>query len=252
VVLLDMRACQWRQASQAAVSALQLHSGTGRLWASLIQLRARPAAWDAHLASDRNSAYERLERAVVCAAARGDNGGEGSAAAVDAPAGGGNGASATAVKRRKRSEALLWHKWSGAAGLPLSVAAPYAILPQALEGAASAYDEVTSKVENVGNGARAKEEDEGGASSNQTAVAAAAPSGAENAGATTPAHAHPGAVVTSYAPFGPQSWDYTWAQQATLAAALGEVPKSGEVWCEGARCCLDPLGRAFDPHAAQR
>ncbi|CAM9244838.1 unnamed protein product [Chrysoparadoxa australica] len=36
------------------------------------------------------------------------------------------------------------------------------------------------------------------------------------------------------------------AQQASLRMALKEVPKSGEVWCEGARIHLNPLGRSFD------
>lgn len=30
------------------------------------------------------------------------------------------------------------------------------------------------------------------------------------------------------------------------AQALKEVPKSGEVWCEGARIHLNPLSKAFD------
>lgn len=31
-----------------------------------------------------------------------------------------------------------------------------------------------------------------------------------------------------------------------MIQALKEVPKSGEVWCEGARIHLNPLSRAFD------
>ena len=38
-----------------------------------------------------------------------------------------------------------------------------------------------------------------------------------------------------------------------LLKALLEVPKSGEVWCEGGRCCLNPLVRySFDLSVAQR
>ena len=38
-----------------------------------------------------------------------------------------------------------------------------------------------------------------------------------------------------------------------LLNALLEVPKSGEVWCEGARCCLNPLvPTSFDLSSAQR
>jgi hypothetical protein len=38
-----------------------------------------------------------------------------------------------------------------------------------------------------------------------------------------------------------------------LLKALLEVPKSGEVWCESARCCLNPLIPAsFDLGSAQR
>ncbi|KAJ1626364.1 hypothetical protein T492DRAFT_843242 [Pavlovales sp. CCMP2436] len=33
---------------------------------------------------------------------------------------------------------------------------------------------------------------------------------------------------------------------------LPQVPKSGEVWCEGARVCLDPTSAAFNPAAARR
>lgn len=36
----------------------------------------------------------------------------------------------------------------------------------------------------------------------------------------------------------------THTQQTTQA--LKEVPKSGEVWCEGARIHLNPLSKAFD------
>eukprot|EP00953_Heterococcus_sp_UTEX-ZZ885_P022214 12312-Heterococcus_DN1.PRE.1 len=35
-------------------------------------------------------------------------------------------------------------------------------------------------------------------------------------------------------------------KQASLKQALGEVPKSGEVWCEGARIHLNPLSQSFD------
>jgi hypothetical protein len=34
--------------------------------------------------------------------------------------------------------------------------------------------------------------------------------------------------------------------------ALQEVPKSGEVWCEGARINMNPLGRRFDLNTARR
>ncbi|GMH87082.1 hypothetical protein TL16_g10744 [Triparma laevis f. inornata] len=33
--------------------------------------------------------------------------------------------------------------------------------------------------------------------------------------------------------------------EAVLDAALNEVPKSGEVWCEGARVCLNPFNNSF-------
>jgi len=243
-----MRARQWSQASRAAVSALQLHSGTGRLWATLIQLRARPAAWDHQLVSDRNAAHQRLERAVVhaaAAAASRDDNGESDAAAADA-LGAFSSASATAMKRQQRSEALRWRKWSGAAGLPLSIAAPYAVIPQALEGAASAYEGMSQKSASADNDDITTEELAGAEAIDSDSAAVA--SATASAAATLSRFAS----VTRYSPFGVQSWDYTWAQQATLAAALAEVPKSGEVWCEGARCCLNPLGRAFDPHAAQR
>ncbi|KAL3945445.1 MAG: hypothetical protein SGBAC_000498 [Bacillariaceae sp.] len=42
------------------------------------------------------------------------------------------------------------------------------------------------------------------------------------------------------------------AQFDTLKLALNAVPKSGEVWCEGARIHLNPFSRTFDPHAARR
>lgn len=38
-VLLEMRAGQWARAVEEAQSALQIHTGTGRLWAILVQLR---------------------------------------------------------------------------------------------------------------------------------------------------------------------------------------------------------------------
>lgn len=34
--------------------------------------------------------------------------------------------------------------------------------------------------------------------------------------------------------------------QLFFLQALKEVPKSGEVWCEGARIHLNPLSKAFD------
>ncbi|CAJ1954498.1 unnamed protein product [Cylindrotheca closterium] len=42
------------------------------------------------------------------------------------------------------------------------------------------------------------------------------------------------------------------AQFDTLKLALNAVPKSGEVWCEGARIHLNPFSRSFDPNAARR
>ena len=36
------------------------------------------------------------------------------------------------------------------------------------------------------------------------------------------------------------------AQFKVLRRALGEVPKSGEVWCEAARLHMDPLSSYFD------
>ncbi|CAM9882397.1 unnamed protein product, partial [Ectocarpus sp. 13 AM-2016] len=44
--------------------------------------------------------------------------------------------------------------------------------------------------------------------------------------------------------------DSDQAQQASLKQALKEVPKSGEVWCEGARIHLNPLSKAFDLETA--
>ncbi len=41
-------------------------------------------------------------------------------------------------------------------------------------------------------------------------------------------------------------------QLRVLRQALGEVPKSGEVWCEGARIHLSPLSRAFDLGKAEK
>lgn len=38
-VMLEVRACNWKHATDRAVEALQLHTGTGRLWAILVQLR---------------------------------------------------------------------------------------------------------------------------------------------------------------------------------------------------------------------
>ena len=56
----------------------------------------------------------------------------------------------------------------------------------------------------------------------------------------------------SYNPYGRDAWDFSWAQEVTLRQALEEVPKSGEVWCEGARLHLNPLSRTFDLLIAQR
>jgi len=42
------------------------------------------------------------------------------------------------------------------------------------------------------------------------------------------------------------------SQFDTLKLALNAVPKSGEVWCEGARIHLNPFSRTFDPNAARR
>lgn len=42
------------------------------------------------------------------------------------------------------------------------------------------------------------------------------------------------------------------AQFKTLRLALNAVPKSGEVWCEGARIHLNPFARTFDLPSAQR
>lgn len=41
-------------------------------------------------------------------------------------------------------------------------------------------------------------------------------------------------------------------QYATFKRAIKEVPKSGEVWCEGARLCLDPTSSRFNLKAAKR
>eukprot|EP00980_Cylindrotheca_fusiformis_P011657 scaffold2751_cov131-Cylindrotheca_fusiformis.AAC.24 len=42
------------------------------------------------------------------------------------------------------------------------------------------------------------------------------------------------------------------AQFESLKLALNAVPKSGEVWCEGARIHLNPFARSFDLHSAHR
>lgn len=42
------------------------------------------------------------------------------------------------------------------------------------------------------------------------------------------------------------------AQMAVFRMALREVPKSGEVWCEGARVRMNPLSPAFDLREARR
>jgi tetratricopeptide (TPR) repeat protein len=42
------------------------------------------------------------------------------------------------------------------------------------------------------------------------------------------------------------------AQFESLTLALNAVPKSGEVWCEGARIHLNPFSRTFDPQRASR
>ncbi len=46
--------------------------------------------------------------------------------------------------------------------------------------------------------------------------------------------------------------DVEEAQSESLALALNAVPKSGEVWCEGARIHLNPFSRTFDPQRASR
>ena len=46
--------------------------------------------------------------------------------------------------------------------------------------------------------------------------------------------------------------DVEEAQFQSLALALNAVPKSGEVWCEGARIHLNPFSRTFDIHRANR
>jgi len=257
VVLLETRACRWAAAAHAAAAALRVHSGTGRLWAALVQLRARPAAWDLRLASDHAHAHQRLQRAVAAAHPDGSVApAQAASASADAAAAHPEGPVAAAPRfglseeppsaalgrpggstaKRRRAGAALRRRWSGAGGLPLSLAAPYAVPPTALAGAASAFDALRRP--DVATDARGTAAE--GANS-EAAAAGAAPAG-DGAGPSS----------VPYAPFGASAWDYTWAQQATLAAALAEVPKSGEVWCEGARCCLDPLGRAFDPAAAER
>jgi tetratricopeptide (TPR) repeat protein len=47
-----------------------------------------------------------------------------------------------------------------------------------------------------------------------------------------------------------QQWKSDAAQQEALQKALKQVPKSGEVWCEGARIHLNPLSRLFDMSTA--
>eukprot|EP00968_Pinguiococcus_pyrenoidosus_P005375 scaffold344_cov235-Pinguiococcus_pyrenoidosus.AAC.1 len=46
--------------------------------------------------------------------------------------------------------------------------------------------------------------------------------------------------------------DGVTAQAAVFRRALQEVPKSGEVWAEGARLHLNPLSQLFDPECAAR
>ena len=42
------------------------------------------------------------------------------------------------------------------------------------------------------------------------------------------------------------------AQLRVFRQAIKEVPKSGEVWCEGARLCLNPTSAHFSPKASAR
>jgi hypothetical protein len=43
------------------------------------------------------------------------------------------------------------------------------------------------------------------------------------------------------------------SKEAVLLRALREVPKSGEVWCEGERCPMNPLSpAAFDLGGTQK
>ena len=41
-------------------------------------------------------------------------------------------------------------------------------------------------------------------------------------------------------------------QSRVFREALKEVPKSGEVWCEGARICMNPLSSKFDLERARQ
>jgi hypothetical protein len=41
-------------------------------------------------------------------------------------------------------------------------------------------------------------------------------------------------------------------QLRVFQEAVQEVPKSGEVWCEGARMCMDPTSSSFNPDLARR
>lgn len=145
-VLVEQRAGEWAAAALVAEQSLKVHSGTGRLWAALVQLRARPAAWAPTLLADAE-------------------------------------------------------RFHASRGLPsVRRFAPRAPLPPELRGAAS-----------------------------YTPCSGAAAAG----GAALP-------------------WDFSWAQVATLRQALEEVPKSGEVWCEGGRVYLNPLAQCFDLDLAVR
>lgn len=55
-VLLEIRNCKYKRATDFAKSSLKLHSGTGRLWASLVQLRYFDGGEDAQ--------YSSLKRAL--------------------------------------------------------------------------------------------------------------------------------------------------------------------------------------------
>lgn len=145
-VMLELRACNWKGAAECAVSALEIHSGTGRLWAIVVQLRQRRSAWCESLVQETIGYYQR-------------------------------------------------------AGLPpLEVMAPFAV----------------------------------------------------PATATDPPASPPAGVTEAPLADETRAWDSSWAQQATLRLALNEVPKSGEVWCEGARMHLNPLSWVFDLVLAQR
>jgi len=56
-VMLEVRYKNWQLASLSARQALKVHSGTGRLWAILIQLKRRKETWESNLIQESEKFY---------------------------------------------------------------------------------------------------------------------------------------------------------------------------------------------------